>query len=260
MNISHALDHIAATFKEALKGNVLGIYVHGSLAMGCFNPGKSDIDLLVVVKEKLSPQTMRQITKMTLKLEEQLPAARGLEFSIILEKQLEPFVYPTPFEYHYSEYHREKYRADENYICGGFEDADLASHLVVAYERGLTLYGQPLSELYGPIDKRVYAASILHDVEGFVQSILHDPPSYVEPVYIALNLCRVLYFMKKEVVSSKREGGEWGLSELSERFKPIIKSCLDEYNGQKDHCVVTRHDLLDFVDYMMQEIRQNKKF
>ncbi|CAG7648567.1 Streptomycin 3''-adenylyltransferase [Paenibacillus solanacearum] len=254
--MSSALNKIAVHFAETLKGNLLGLYVHGSLAMGCFHPDKSDIDLMVIVKNKLSSQTMKRVTRMALRLEEALPAARGLEFSIILAEHLDPFVYPTPFEYHYSAHHREKYRADANYVCGGFADADLASQLTVAYERGLTLYGQPLRELCPPIDKRLYAASILHDVEGFGQIMNGGLPPGLTPVYVVLNLCRVLYFMKEGAISSKREGGQWGLGELPQRYSRIIRSCLDEYSGQTEQCDIGDSELMDFVRYMLREIHR----
>src|SRR5690606_30472755 len=120
--------------------NLLGIYLHGSLAMGCFNPKRSDIDFLVIVRKKLAPENNRRLAKRVLFLREQMP--NEIEFSIILETHLQSFVYPTPFEFHYSEMHRDKYRADENYLCGGFEDDDLASQIFVAYYRGITLYGK----------------------------------------------------------------------------------------------------------------------
>ena len=39
--------------KEILKDNLVGIYLHGSAVMGCFNPLKSDLDLIVVVKDSV---------------------------------------------------------------------------------------------------------------------------------------------------------------------------------------------------------------
>ena len=39
--------------KEILQDNLVGVYLHGSAVMGCYNPAKSDIDLIVVVKESL---------------------------------------------------------------------------------------------------------------------------------------------------------------------------------------------------------------
>lgn len=39
--------------KEILQDNLVGVYLHGSAVMGCYNPAKSDIDLTVVVKESI---------------------------------------------------------------------------------------------------------------------------------------------------------------------------------------------------------------
>ena len=39
---------------DAFAENLVGIYLHGSLAMESFNPVSSDVDLLVVVRDRLS--------------------------------------------------------------------------------------------------------------------------------------------------------------------------------------------------------------
>ena len=41
--------------QEIIKDNLTGIYLHGSAVMGCFNPEKSDLDLIVVVNEPQTP-------------------------------------------------------------------------------------------------------------------------------------------------------------------------------------------------------------
>ncbi|OAB43725.1 aminoglycoside adenylyltransferase domain-containing protein [Paenibacillus glacialis] len=258
MNTQVYLDKFVTSFKEELKENLLGIYLHGSLAMGCFNPKRSDIDFLVIVREKLTPVNNNRIANIALSLHDEMPNDRGIEFSIILETYLISFVYPTPFEFHYSDYHRDKYRADENYLCGGFEDEDLASQIVVAYQRGITLYGKPLSEICEPIDKQFYLASILNDVEGASRDIKINPPAYLTPMYLTLNLCRVLYFIKEGIVSSKREGGEWGAKELPLKYQGLVNECLIEYNGDIDKSELDPHQLLDFVDFMIGEIKQEK--
>ncbi len=37
-----------------LEGKLTGVYLHGSMAMGCFNPDKSDIDLIAVIDKDIS--------------------------------------------------------------------------------------------------------------------------------------------------------------------------------------------------------------
>ena len=50
-NIDNLINSYVSHSKEILGENLVGIYLHGSLAMGCFNPQKSDIDLIIVVNE-----------------------------------------------------------------------------------------------------------------------------------------------------------------------------------------------------------------
>ncbi|KQY84163.1 DNA polymerase [Paenibacillus sp. Root52] len=265
MNTQALLDKIVTLFREELKGNLIGVYLHGSLAMGCFNPTKSDIDFLVVVKEKLTPVNNSRIAKIALSLHDEMSVMfneRGIEFTIILEIYLKPFVYPTPFEFHYSDYHREKYRTDENYLCGGLEDKDLAAQLVVAYERGRTLYGTPLSELYEPINSQYYLDSILNDVEGCADEIIDNPPTNLTSMYLTLNFCRVLYYVTEGKISSKREGGEWGITNLPQHFQPLVKYYLAIYTDESsdrenDNSNFDLQSLLAFVEYMTNEIKQN---
>ncbi|SCW72743.1 streptomycin 3-adenylyltransferase [Paenibacillus tianmuensis] len=251
MPVPSVLDNITSLFKEELNDNLTGIYLHGSLAMGCFNPDKSDIDLLIVTKRSLAAETARQIAKKLLVIDDELPNKGGIELSVVLESSLDEFVYPTPFEFHYSPLHRDKYRTDENYICGGREDPDLAAHFVVAYHRGIALYGKPLREVMQPIDKRFYTESILHDVEDAPQGILEAPEYYV------LNLCRALYYLKEGVVSSKREGGEWGLKALPSEYVETVRLCLERYGGRADRMEPDKRLLSDFAGYMLGEIRRS---
>ena len=42
-NVQSQITAITAEIKKFLLKNLAGIYLHGSLAMGCFNPNKSDL-------------------------------------------------------------------------------------------------------------------------------------------------------------------------------------------------------------------------
>ena len=57
------LDEIVKSYYGILKDNLVGIYLHGSLALGCFNPKVSDIDFLIVARDKLSLEVKREVVK-----------------------------------------------------------------------------------------------------------------------------------------------------------------------------------------------------
>lgn len=104
MLYQNVIDDFVTTAKEIIGEQLTGIYLHGSLAMGCFNPDKSDIDLIIVIEKSISDEQKMKVMERVVALNQQAPA-KGLEMSIVLRKYCNPFVYPTPFELHFSPAH-----------------------------------------------------------------------------------------------------------------------------------------------------------
>ena len=75
------LDKFTHAVKEITGEKLTGIYLHGSLAMGCFHPEKSDIDLIVVVSENLSDDQKGLLMQNIVLLNKEAPA-KGLEISV----------------------------------------------------------------------------------------------------------------------------------------------------------------------------------
>ena len=66
VRVTEILEQIKTSYQEILKDNLTGIYVHGSIAFGCFNWEKSDIDFLVVVKHAPSLQEKKALIRVLL--------------------------------------------------------------------------------------------------------------------------------------------------------------------------------------------------
>ena len=69
MDPYQVLDRVVRRFKAILKENLVGIYLHGSLAMGCYS-AHSDIDFLAVVGYPLNYKTKRLLVDELLKLQD----------------------------------------------------------------------------------------------------------------------------------------------------------------------------------------------
>ena len=150
--VEEILSSIVLEYKDILQENLVGIYLHGSLAMGCFNPNYSDIDFLVVVKEEISTQLKRKLVDVLLELSMEGPA-KDFEMSVILEEYAQQIKYPTPFVLHYSKAYRDRYLSDPSFICGNYDDEDLAAHMTIIYHRGRCLFGKPISEVFQSVPK-----------------------------------------------------------------------------------------------------------
>ena len=244
------IDDFVEQSKEILRDNLVGVYLHGSLVMGCFNPQKSDIDLIIVVDEPLSDSVKRTYMDMVVDANSCGPA-KGIEMSVVLRKVCKPFVYPTPFELHFSSGHLEWYREDpDDYIrkMNG-TDKDLAAHFTIINSRGKCLYGTPIREVFAEVPKRDYMDSIWLDVEGAVEEITDYP------MYLILNLPRVLAYKEDGLVLSKKEGGEWALKHLPPKYHPLIIDAMREYSESEE--VIYNDDLAKrYVEYVIGQITQ----
>ncbi len=247
------LDRFTEKTKEILKDNLVGVYLHGSAVMGCFNPSKSDLDLIVVVKNPMSDEVKKAYMDMVVELNSKGPA-KGIEMSIVRQNVCKPFVYPTPFELHFSAMHLGWYGNDpDDYISKmKGEDKDLAAHFTIIDHRGKCLYGAPIKEVFGEVPARDYIDSIWNDIADAKEDIADDA------MYLILNLARVLAYRKEGLVLSKKEGGEWALRNVPEKYHGLIKTALNEYAEGSDKTYDTELAKA-YAGYMLEQITNGGK-
>lgn len=249
-DVNTLLEEIRVGCCDVLQDNLTGVYVHGSLAFGCFTWERSDVDILIVVRRPLRLNEKTALLKALLKHERNYPP-KGLEMSVVLEEDCRSFTHPMHYELHYSVAHREKYRQDAAAYCESMQgtDRDLAAHCTVINAVGYPLHGKPVAEVFSPVPVCDYLDSLEYDIASARVDIAENP------VYVALNLCRVLAYLQDGIVLSKQQGGMWGLSHLSHEWKPLLEQTLHEYAGECT-CGYQVCDLVRFADDMCSQIME----
>ena len=242
------IDDFIAAAREIMEEQLTGVYLHGSLAMGCFNPDKSDIDLIIVIEENISDEQKMKFMERVVVLNRQAPA-KGMEMSIVLRKYCNPFVYPTPFELHFSPAHLQWFcdRPQEYVEKMKGEDKDLAAHFTIIRRYGIVLYGEKIEKVFAEVPRENYIDSILEDVRDAKEEILK------QPVYIILNLCRVLAFLEDGRILSKKEGAEWVIEHLPDDASLVVRSALKCYRTNRD-MVIGEEKGRDFAEKMLARI------
>ncbi|CEM63426.1 aminoglycoside adenylyltransferase domain-containing protein [Treponema phagedenis] len=222
--IKNLLKDFVEHSKKILKDNLVGVYLHGSLVMECFNPEKSDIDLIVVINQPLLNSVKREYMDMVVKCNDLAPA-KGIEMSIVLRGVCNPFAYPTPFELHFSSMHLKWYKDNpEEYIrkMNG-EDIDLAAHFTILNKRGSCLYGAPIKSVFAEVPNSNYMDSICNDISDAKENIEKDT------MYLVLNLARVLAYKEDGLILSKKECVEWAIKKLPKEYHKLIEDAMREY-------------------------------
>src|SRR5687767_2563431 len=155
--------------------------------MGCFNPSRSDLDLLVVTHDGMPAQAKRALVELLLETS-QAPAP--IEISFLRHADLHPWRHPAPFDLHYSESWRDRYLRDlasgawQAWDGGQGHDPDLAGHVMVTRRRGICLCGAAISDVFPEVPPEDYVDSIRIDVGEALDSIAENP------VYAVLNASR----------------------------------------------------------------------
>ncbi len=249
MVYSVVLNRFTEMSRRILGENLTGVYLHGSAVMGCFHPTASDLDLVVVVEGEIRRRDKRAFMAEVAALNEETSA---IEMSIVRRRFCRPFVYPTPFELHFSPVHLKWYRDNPEEYVEKMQgtDRDLAAHFTILKKYGAVLYGEPVEAVFGEVPADAYRDSICRDVAEAAETIFTDP------VYTILNQCRVLAYLREGLILSKKGGGEWGLGNLPERFHVLLRRALQCY-GTGTGMTADREEGAEFAAYMTEQICQS---
>lgn len=245
------LAKLVEEFKSALSENLAGIYVHGSIAMGCFNPNSSDLDVLVIVKSILKNDLRQKIIEIYNRLS--TLSTNKVELNVINKDMLMPFQYPTPCElYLTGEEDSVLVTAPNPGIAAG-----IAAGIVITKKYGISLYREPIDSIFPDVPKKYYLDSISKDAEWSYNNIMKGPDEglCLVPVYAVLNFCRVLAYIKSDLILSKKEGAKWALENFPKHYISVIQEALNEYIEENSSKEVDCRILKELALYANEEIK-----
>ncbi len=238
---------VAREAHRALGDSVAGVLLHGSLALGDFVPGRSDIDLLVVVDDPLTPAQIAALGEAAGRQASRAPGPVDLRV-VTGEVAAAPTPLPPMEAYLRIRRDREPRVRAEGRHPG---ERDLIVELSVCRTRGRALLGPPPAELIGEVPDDWVLDTGDSQLADW-QEIGDDPP-YAE--LTVLTACRLWRFAEERLHCSKDAAGEWAL-----RRDPslnVVRQALHQRRGDPNHPIDARqvHDLLVLVRRRVSEAR-----
>jgi hypothetical protein len=211
------VESVAEAATTALGFRLVGVYLHGSMVLGGFDPRRSDVDVLVVTSDRMTAE--EQSKAAYLLSEDALPCpAHGLELSIVTrEVALHPSACP-PFELHVTTAPEDTKVVDGHDRSG---DPDLVLHFAVCRAAGRLIgSGLPPERVFGPVPRSVVLGQLAEELEWAAE---HAPNEYA-----ILNACRAWRFALEGDLVSKVEGGGWALERVRDASqRALIAAALD---------------------------------
>jgi hypothetical protein len=250
-DVNQVLHTILSGAHTILADRFVGMYLYGSLALGDFAPGRSDIDFLVVTTgdtpedDFLALQAMHDGIAAS-----DSPWAMEIEGSYIPQEALRRYD-PANVRHPHIDRGGGRLRIEQH-------DTDWVVQRHVLREHGTVLAGPPLDSLIDPVLPRELRGALLELMRGWWAPMLDDPthlrsPGYQD--YAVLTMCRVLYTLEYGTIVSKPVAARWAQATLDERWVPIIERALAWGHDLTDE---TLNDTLSFIRYTVERIAQDE--
>jgi len=250
MSVRKVLREILSTVQSIIQDNLIGLYLHGSLAMDCYNPRSSDIDIIIVARERLSQEQRKRIIEYLKRI---CSKRERIELSMVCEDAIRNPRYPMRVDLHFEYWGN---------IFENERDKEILSNLYTTKKRGFCVWGAPTSDVFSEISAEHHLRSMIEDIQH-TRKYIHEKPEHIGydvTVYWILGSCRILAFIREEKVLSKLEGGRWGIANLPKEFHKLIIRALSSYQGIEKHGHDWKHQELEaFVDYMTNTILKESK-
>jgi predicted nucleotidyltransferase len=247
------VDALVERITELVGDELVGVYLHGSLVLGCFNPQRSDLDVLAVARRALAPDKKRRLARAMLDLSGPKAWPRTapypLEISLLNERDLRPWRYPPRYELHFGESHRALVEAGK--VDAGGEDADLAAHITVLHHAGAVAAGAPIADVFPPVPHEDYVASLHADLDWCREKNT--------TMYAVLSASRVWATVVERRVHSKDSGALWARRRVPAEYAPLIDDALAVYRGDADTTAFDREAVRRYAQFVSERVHEHAR-
>jgi hypothetical protein len=192
-------DRLTDALARLLGGDLVGAYFVGSVALGGFVPRESDLDVVAVCREALTPAQAESVASAVVEVSDACPA-RGVEFTLYRREVVRSPPVAADFEVNANGGPRmpATVHLDAEQEPGFWYVLDRA----IAHRSGLTISGPPASTVFADVPRVTL-------LEAMAESMAWHRAHERATLYSVLNACRAWRFAEEDVLGSKLEGAAW---------------------------------------------------
>jgi len=241
-DVNALLSLMLGSLRAILKNQFVGFYLGGSLALGDFDPRRSDIDFIVVTDEELSYETVAALEAMHRRL-----WTSGRKWATKLDGSYVPQLVvrhwtsedaPCPFV------------EGNRFTVTNQGSAVIQRHIIRPY--GVIVSGPSPLSLINRVDADNLRSALWNLLENWWRPLLIDPAWVRESPnqpFAVLTMCRALYTLDHGIVTSKPVAARWVQETIGDRWLKLINWALTwPNNTQSDQVAST----LGLIDYTLQ--------
>lgn len=243
------LEDFIATLKISLGYNLVGVYLYGSLATSDFVENQSDIDLLIVLNDDVSQQTLDSLIELHKQFYTNHTSwQKRIDVAYVSKSALWNF-------------------QNKTYKCIVSDDdkllaiVDAPQYYLIDWfkvqEHGKVLCGPEISEIMPSIPVKAFKQTIYDYMLTFSKSVT-DFKKCGEQAYAVLTMCRSLYAYKSGEHASKKAGALWAMAHYPQWYNLIQKALEWNRNEKMNNNVdkENQRNTIEFVNFVLSKIKE----
>ena len=210
---------------EILGNAVLGVYLYGSAVAGGLR-NDSDVDILVVVKHRLSQIEREALSKGLLLISgkrSDIDSVRSLEITVVNHEDAVPWKYPPRKEFIYGEWLRAKF--ERGLISEPEDDPDLAIILYQVRQNSVPLTGPDASAVLDAVPMMDIRRAMKDCLQSLLDWLKGDERNVI------LTLARIWVTAVTGEILPKDEAAKWAIPRLPQEQADLLDLAGKAYRG-----------------------------
>jgi len=238
---------MADDFPRLLEGNLVGIYLWGSLTYAAFDARCSDADAIVVTLKDVSESEFTALEDWFDEQLEQNEWTGRLDIRFVIDKEF----------------------LDKTSRCCGYHFGKLTRHgsdgnpiiWLNIGKSGITLYGKPAREIAPAIPPKILHDALLLELEYLKEDLAanagdNSDLAFFHNSYAVLTACRIFYTACNNTLVSKETAAAWTLENIPPEWHAVIKTAnANRLAGKGIKTAKLERDAIDFVHFIESRVK-----
>jgi predicted nucleotidyltransferase len=249
-DLSDLLQEIAADFPAILRGNLLGVYLWGSLTYGAFNEACSDVDCIGVTRRDLDEHEFSKLDEWFENKKRENRWVGRIDMRFVIDGEFFDKSSRCCGFYHYMG-RLTRHGSDGNPIIW-----------INIAQSGITLWGRDAKLIAPHVSIECLNDALLLELNYLKEDLTSnsgDPSdkAFIHNAYAVLTACRILYSAHHGSLASKEEACKWAVETVPPALRMVIHAA--GANRLKNGGSTTRRleqDAVRFVEFVSKEVNR----
>lgn len=247
-DLSDLLQAMARDFPAILRGNLVGIYLWGSLTYDAFDQRCSDVDCVAVTRRDLDGREFSELSEWFKSKREQNRWVARLDMRFVIDQE-------------------QLYKKSR---CCGFypytgklvrhgSDGNPIIWMNVA-QSGITLWGKDAKLVAPQVSDQCLNDALMLELEYLKQDLASNAgdrsdKAFIHNAYAVLTACRILFSAHHRTLVSKDRAYGWAMETVPPAWRPIIQAAHRDRlkNGGSTNAELEQN-AMRFVEYVIREV------